>query len=526
MRINLRGEAKSITPGTSLNKPRGSPANSPTASKSSSKLAVSAKEHSPASTLSHSNQTTSTKATSSNETVESESAVAYADENPPRPTLKTLLFEFAVEDTGPGIPEHLQKRVFEPFVQGDLRLSKRYGGTGLGLSICAQLTKLMHGTINLRSLEKTGSTFTVQLPLGFVRDGASNMPASEFAELLVPITNHQAMSRIALSPTSNRKNGARPAGSHGGTNNKEEPTNSTAFGRANKPVLPTLDRSYCTPSRSQRQTPASEGRWVDLHTPGGDTVYSTGSASTIIATPEGFIGMESLRVLVAEDNMVNQEVVSRMLKLEHINDITFAKDGREAVNCVKEALEQRRNFNLIFMDIQMPNVDGLEATQTIRKLGYTAPIVALTAFAEDSNVKECREAGMNSFLAKPIKRTELRKVLMEYCRHPSQEEVDREKARWDAMDEAMQGKDVLPVATGSRSQSTTAIKKDKSTSEASEKWWNQNKPNSDSNKENASASAVTVVAETNGAHMANRASVAAEPSGGQAGVNDVNGKSL
>ncbi|KAF8430219.1 histidine kinase-group VI protein [Tirmania nivea] len=457
LRINLRGETeitKSITSSTALDRLQWSAAHSQTASKASLKPAVNPKEHSPTSTPSPTmvnGQAASTEASSANtETVENENAVAGTDEDPPQQTLKTLLFEFAVEDTGPGIPEHLQKRVFEPFVQGDLRLSKRYGGTGLGLSICAQLTKLMHGTINLKSLEQTGSTFTVQLPLGFVRNGASNMLASEFAELLLPITSHQAMSHTAVSPTNSKKNRAHLAASHDGTNSKERPTNGANFGRTNKPVLPALDRPYYTPSGPLQSMPANEGSDIDYNTPGGDTINSTGSASTIIATPGEYIGMESLRVLVAEDNMVNQEVVSRMLKLEHIIDITFAKDGREAVDCVKEALEQRRNFNLVLMDIQMPNVDGLEATQIIRKLGYTAPIVALTAFAEDSNVKECREAGMNSFLAKPIKRTELRKVLVEYCRHLPMEEVDKEKARLGAIDgkKEMQEKNASPVAAG------------------------------------------------------------------------------
>ena len=114
-----------------------------------------------------------------------------------------------------------------------------------------------------------------------------------------------------------------------------------------------------------------------------------------------------LRVLVAEDNKVNQEVVLRMLKLEDIYDVTVAKDGQEALDFVKESMApttpggsgpERKPFNLIFMDVQMPNVDGLESTRLIREIGYEAPIVALTAFAEESNIKDCLESGMNYFL--------------------------------------------------------------------------------------------------------------------------------
>lgn len=80
---------------------------------------------------------------------------------PPPTNAKTLIFEFEVEDTGPGIPEHLQERVFEPFVQADLGLSKKYGGTGLGLSICSQLAGLMGGRISLVSTVGVGTTFQV-----------------------------------------------------------------------------------------------------------------------------------------------------------------------------------------------------------------------------------------------------------------------------------------------------------------------------------------------------------------------------
>lgn len=89
---------------------------------------------------------------------------------PPPPGAKSYLFEFEVEDTGPGIPEHMQQKVFEPFVQGDLGLSKKFGGTGLGLSICHQLAGLMGGSITLKSVPGTGSHFTMHIPLKYIKD--------------------------------------------------------------------------------------------------------------------------------------------------------------------------------------------------------------------------------------------------------------------------------------------------------------------------------------------------------------------
>lgn len=89
---------------------------------------------------------------------------------PPPPNAKSYMFEFEVEDTGPGIAEHMQQKIFEPFVQGDLGLSKKFGGTGLGLSICSQLATIMGGTIGLKSTVGVGTTFTMRIPLKYVRD--------------------------------------------------------------------------------------------------------------------------------------------------------------------------------------------------------------------------------------------------------------------------------------------------------------------------------------------------------------------
>jgi osomolarity two-component system sensor histidine kinase SLN1 len=88
---------------------------------------------------------------------------------------------------------------------------------------------------------------------------------------------------------------------------------------------------------------------------------------------------DKVRVLVAEDNKTNQEVVLRMLKLEDVYDVTVAKDGQEALDKVKESMERQTPYNLIFMDVQMPNLDGLQSTRLIRQSGFDAPIVALTA---------------------------------------------------------------------------------------------------------------------------------------------------
>lgn len=138
------------------------------------------------------------------------------------------------------------------------------------------------------------------------------------------------------------------------------------------------------------------------------------------------IGKGRLRVLVADDNSTNIEVVSRMLKLEDVYDLTIAKDGQEAFDLVKAAMERSEYFDVIFMDVQMPNVDGLQSTRLIREMGYTSPIVALTAFSEESNVKECMDSGMNEFLAKPIRRPALKQVLKKFATIPEEPELSRQ----------------------------------------------------------------------------------------------------
>lgn len=90
-------------------------------------------------------------------------------------------------------------------------------------------------------------------------------------------------------------------------------------------------------------------------------------------------------------------------------------------------MEQSKLYNLIFMDVQMPNLDGLQSTRLIRKMGYSAPIVALTAFSEESNVKECMDSGMDGFLAKPLRRPQFKQVIKRYCAtiHEAAEEEAR-----------------------------------------------------------------------------------------------------
>ncbi|KAH7326249.1 hypothetical protein B0I35DRAFT_405519 [Stachybotrys elegans] len=308
---------------------------------------------------------------------------------PPPAGAKTLIFEIEVQDTGPGIPEHMQQKVFEPFVQGDLGLSKKFGGTGLGLSICHQLASLMGGSISLRSTIGVGTTFTMQIPLKYVKERASSTASSS--------VKSRPASVDAGYSTEGEKQRSPAAAS-------KSPSESKA-GNVINPRLVGLSQPFFAAD----PTPAAKS-----------TEQKIAEINRAMAKKGGD---GKLRVLVADDNSTNIEVVSRMLKLEDIYDVSIAKDGQEAYDLVKEAMEKNESFDVIFMDVQMPNLDGLQSTRLIREMGYRYPIVALTAFSEESNVKECIDSGMDEFLAKPIRRPALKQVLKKFATIPEEPET-------------------------------------------------------------------------------------------------------
>ncbi|KAK9482166.1 hypothetical protein V1527DRAFT_485961 [Lipomyces starkeyi] len=299
-------------------------------------------------------------------------------------TGRFLLFNFEIEDNGPGIPCSLQSRIFEPFVQGNQALSKQHYGAGLGLAICKQLAELMGGTIELSSIEGKGSTFTLRIRLQYIKEVAisvteSSTPsqldtAEPSASSLTPLNSADIVDGLLVNMSS--------AASH----------DDTASGPSTSPVR---QSAAIILSGSNKPTNIVSD---------GDTAASD--------PPQP----KKVHILVVDDNRVNQQVVGRMLHLEKITSVVFAKDGYEAIEKVKASCDACEHFDLIFMDIQMPNMDGLQATRIIREeLNYQYPIVALTAYADDTNAKECMGVGMNHFLAKPIKRDQLQEVLEKYC---------------------------------------------------------------------------------------------------------------
>ncbi|QRG38747.1 hypothetical protein FDK38_003165 [Candidozyma auris] len=310
---------------------------------------------------------------------------------------RSWVLQIEVKDTGSGIEPALQEKVFEPFIQGDQTLSRSYGGTGLGLSICRQLAKMMKGTLTLKSTLGQGSTFTFTVPLP--QNGEIVVPEDEMEEFCNDVFNPDA--KI------NRKVAFGLA---------EEPPSRTHLKEESEVSEPDI-RNGGAPSDASSNNKSSPKKGFQLKLPQRHNSHlsSTGTAERNKSGISFLNDLTHLRILVAEDNSVNQEVIRRMLRLEGFHNVTMASNGLEAVDCIKSSYETGEHFNIIFMDVQMPKMDGLTATKLIRNnLKFRKPIIALTAFADESNVKECLNSGMSGFLSKPIKRTNLRQIITEF----------------------------------------------------------------------------------------------------------------
>lgn len=219
--------------------------------------------------------------------------VRSSSSSPHRPQVR--LFEFEVEDSGPGIPEHLQEKIFEPFVQGDVGLSKKYSGTGLGLSICSQLARLMGGTISLRSQIGVGSVFTLRIPLKITRLSLGSTPGS----ISRVNSRSSGMSNPATKPPENVENlsGESMVAS---TEQAAESNGTLSAGKSGK-------------GNTFSDIIGSRPRLVGLSQPFFASSASTEFTDQGNSIQDGQVGQPSeprspIRVLVAEDNKVNQEV--------------------------------------------------------------------------------------------------------------------------------------------------------------------------------------------------------------------------
>ena len=329
-----------------------------------------------------------------------------------------------VSDTGIGIPPEALDSMFDSFTQVDASTTRRFGGTGLGLAISRRLTEAMGGTIEVESELGLGSTFTVTVPL------PPAQPASS------ALSSHGAVLLLVEDHPGARQSATELAEHHGfDVHAVETAADALAWvrdgGRYDLAVLDlTLgDESAFDLASRLRADPSVGGRPLILLSPVGSQAASPGLfdaslfkpvradrfADTVarltgrapVERPE--LAAESapletpLRVLVAEDNQVNQKVVVGLLARLGVTP-TVVENGALALDAVRSS-----TFDVVLMDVQMPVMDGLEATRRIRAdVGDQLRIVALTANAMAEDAAMCRDAGMDGFLTKPIRFDDLR----------------------------------------------------------------------------------------------------------------------
>ncbi|MDW8103777.1 MAG: response regulator [Armatimonadota bacterium] len=350
-----------------------------------------------------------------------------------------------VQDTGIGIAPEQQETIFESFTQADGSVTRKYGGTGLGLTISRQLAELMGGKIGVQSELGKGSTFWVELPLPKAqqdKETATPMPARDIAGLRVLVVDDNATNRRILREHLQ---------SWGCLVQEAE---------SGRQMLDWLLESRCQwdvvildyqmpemdgleVARRMRQEPAAAGSKLillssigslsrqDVQQAGVDVwltkpvrrsqLYNAlceavglcSGTSTADTAPSVEQRASGVRVLLVEDNEINRKLAIRMLERLGCS-VEVATNGREAVE-----MSAQRAYDIVFMDVQMPEMDGFEATRLIRQREQTQggkhlPIIAMTAHAMEGDRERCLAAGMDDYLSKPVKLDLLAKMVEQW----------------------------------------------------------------------------------------------------------------
>ncbi|MGD9633377.1 MAG: ATP-binding protein [Pirellulales bacterium] len=371
----------------------------------------------------------------------------------------SVTVRFEIVDTGIGIPADRITRLFESFSQADASTTRKYGGTGLGLAISKQLVELMGGEIGVISTPGRGSTFWFRLPLVLdpneaavgsycARLQGTRVLVAVQSDTLLDVIRGQlsrcgvdvAQARCAVDALDILQTAAASAKPFtiaivdrtmpdvDGLKLAEKIKLDPRIGSVELVVLTSLDEEL-SPALMQRlqltclRKPVRQSTWLDtfmiladrrkpMRASGRDLRAEAATENTL-APAAGERG--SLRVLVADDNEINQLVACEMLQIAGYEP-TVVSNGQEAVAAIRNG-----NFDLVLMDCEMPELDGFAATRLVRSLeaGRAAageavrplPIIALTAQAIQGDRERCLAAGMTDYVTKPVKRQELLRTI-------------------------------------------------------------------------------------------------------------------
>ncbi|MCM8526501.1 MAG: ATP-binding protein [Lentisphaeraceae bacterium] len=339
---------------------------------------------------------------------------------------ENIKIRFSVKDTGIGISEEQQKRIFNAFEQADGSTTRKYGGTGLGLSISKRLVELMGGKLEVSSTvgEGTEFFFTLDLPKCEPIEDIEALPDNERLIYFESCSVSRDIMRKTLNPVNgNYVEAACDLESI----NKIEDDFSTVLINLNdfdsekiKALKRKLDEVKPSPriiaftstkSTSMVNKAKDIGAVKHIVKPlcHQDLKITISGSKRPARPPKTNLDFSvKLEVLMVEDNPVNQKLQKKILeKMGHTVEI--AEDGKLAVE-----MGVNPKYDVIFMDMQLPEMSGVEATVSLRKMGIKIPIIALTANAFESDKAKCIEAGMDDFLSKPVNLKAFQKTLKKF----------------------------------------------------------------------------------------------------------------
>jgi two-component system sensor histidine kinase/response regulator len=364
---------------------------------------------------------------------------------------KDVLLYCAVRDTGIGLTEEQRGRLFQPFQQADTSTTRKYGGSGLGLAISTKLADLMHGEVGVDSEYGVGSTFWFTARLGkgtgIKRQRALSVDLRGRRVLVVDDNDHaRAVLRDMLKSMSfvidEASSGKAALDAVDRAEALDTPYdivfldwkmpgmggNETVRQLRARPLKRLPHVIMVTAYGREEIIKGAEDAGVDdvLIKPVCATVLFDSVAGLLVGAPseqrmmgdvpsleaQNLVNIRGARILLVEDNQLNQEVATELLRDAGFS-VDVAENGAVAVRKLKES-----TYDIVFMDMQMPVMDGVSATQEIRKLPQFAglPIVAMTANAKEGDRRRCLEAGMNDHVAKPVEPDDLWKALVKWVK--------------------------------------------------------------------------------------------------------------
>jgi PAS domain S-box-containing protein len=362
-----------------------------------------------------------------------------------------MVLRFTVRDTGIGLTSEQCEKLFQSFSQADVSTTRKYGGTGLGLAISKRLVELMDGRIWVESTPGEGSVFTFDIPFAYLPDDARNLEYLNVLKVLVVDDNDNARRLMLSCLESFGIEAMAVSGSLEGlaaieqAEKTEKPFTCVALdwsmpgisgleaARRIKQELPLRQRPcviYLSGHKHTEMIHESEAAILldaIINKPVMasnlfDALMTCNSGlGTLLSAPEPqdeiHADLTGLRVLLVEDNKFNQQLANTLLMSAGM-EVGIADDGIEALQAL-----QRERFDAVLMDMQMPRMDGLEATRLIRENPALAdlPIIAMTANAMIGDREACLAAGMNDYISKPIQYDAMYAILTRWTRrkgHP------------------------------------------------------------------------------------------------------------